>query len=659
MPRIVFDIESDGLLDSVTKAWVLCTYDLDNQEEKQFVNLEADDSWKKYLDTGNVLAGHNIISYDLNVLKKLYNWVPKPHVAIHDTLIFSQMMGFRRFGFKGHSLEQWGQALGDHKIEFNNWTELTEEMILYCIQDVRLNVKVYKYLLNEFTRLAAKEPMLKLSIRNEHSSARFMAEAELRGWLFNQEKAIPLLAKMEEEINSTKNRIEPTMGLKTTIKDRINTKTFLERIPFAEDIHKEIARVTGNDMDDLSKQSVVGETKYPKWNQNGHYAAHIANWFGVPAESGLYTDCIVEGPFCRVLFEPLSLASPDDAKIWLHRIGWVPDDWNYKRNEETKKMEIVSEKISESSLLELGEFGELYNTFLTTNSRANILRGWISSCDANSRIHGGAMNFGTPTGRMTHKLVANVPGVEAPWGAEVRDLFMADPGTVIIGCDSSGNQMRAFCHHLGNAEFTHQVLDGDIHQANADVLTKVMQDLGYDIVVTRKQAKTFIYAFLFGVGAEKAALYITGKRDAALGAKIKAGFATNVVGLAELNAKLEGVFSSTKKTTGFGYIYGLDGSRIYSDSFHKVLNYLLQRFESVTVKSAIYHMTKKLNEEGIWWRPLIIYHDEVQFLVKDDPEIIARAKEIAHWAFKDAAQEFGVTITDGEAKHGYSWKETH
>lgn len=70
-------------------------------------------------------------------------------------------------------------------------------------------------------------------------------------------------------------------------------------------------------------------------------------------------------------------------------------------------------------------------------------------------------------------------------------------------------------------------------------------------------------------------------------------------------------------------------------------------------------MCKKLREEGIWFRPLTIYHDEVQFLVKDDPAIIARAEEIAEEAFTVAAEEFGVTITGGEAKHGYNWADTH
>jgi len=658
-PRLVYDIESDGFLDSVTRVWILCTYDLDTGESKEF--RENDFGWKEYLYGAKTLIGHNIINYDNNVLKKLFDWSPNPETSIQDTLLFSQMLNFRRFGFRGHSLEQWGIFLKYPKIDFHDWSRFSEEMVEYCHNDVSLNVRVYKYLINEYLTALKKAPLLGLSIRNEHGAASFMAESERIGWLFDKVKGIDLYWKMEEEINTTKEIIEPQMGLKTVIRDRINTANFLERLPTSIDIPKEIQRVVGHYFESLQSIGVVGETKSPKWTKNGHYAQHTANWFGVPVEDGLYTSCLVEGPYCRVEFAPLSLTSVDDAKIWLHRIGWEPDDWNYERDDETGKMVEVSEKISESSLLKLGELGELYNRFLTTSSRANILKGWIAACDENWRIHGGAMCFGTPTGRMTHKIIANVPSVENAWGKDVRSLFMADPGTAQIGCDSAGNQARGFCHHLNNADYTNLVLHGDVHQANADTLTGIGRELDEyhgDEVCARKTAKPFYYAFLFGAGGPKLALTVFGKRSAK-GNKLKEAFMKATPGLFELNDKLERVFSATKRDTGFGYIYALDGSKVYSDSLHKVLNYLLQRFESVTVKSAVFYMCKKLREEGIWFRPLTIYHDEVQFLVKDDPAIIARAEEIAEEAFTVAAEEFGVTITGGEAKHGYNWADTH
>lgn len=660
MKRIVFDIETDNLLADVTRMWVLCTLDLDTGEEFSF--LEGDLSWMDYLGSADRLIGHNIINYDLNVLKKLFGWIPKDTQDVHDTLLFSQMLNFRRFGFRGHALRVWGEAFGDPKGDYEDWSQYSEEMLEYCIQDVRLTKKVYGYLMREFVREVGKHPLLRISIRNETAAARFMAEAELRGWRFDRVKAIELLWKMQEEIDAATLRIEPLLGMKSVITDRLNPKTLLEKLNdpnlLPKDENKILNAIVGLEPVDFNKE-VVGATKLPKWTKDGYYHATLAAYFGVTVESGQNFDCIVEGPYCRVSFEHRKLSSGDDVKHWLRSVGWIPDDFNYKKDPVTHKMVIVSDKISESSLLLLGELGEMYNDFLTTNSRANILRGWITECDSDWRIHGGAMIFGTPTGRFTHKLVANVPSVGNPWGADVRSLFCADPGTIIIGCDSAGNQMRGFCHHLDNPEYTELVLTGDVHQANADTLTAAMKDLGFDIVVTRKQAKTFIYAFLFGAGGEKVALYIYGKRDAGIGNKIKAKFMERTPGLKELNGKLEKVFSSTKRDSGYGYIYALDGGKVYSDSFHKVLNYLLQRFESLTVKSAMFYLMKKLKEENIWWQPLTIYHDETQFLVKDDPEIIARAEALALEAFSKAAEELGVMITGGDVKHGGNWRDTH
>jgi len=97
-PRLVYDIESDGFLDSVTRVWILCTYDLDTGESKEF--RENDFGWKEYLYGAKTLIGHNIINYDNNVLKKLFDWSPNPETSIQDTLLFSQMLNFRRFFYQ-------------------------------------------------------------------------------------------------------------------------------------------------------------------------------------------------------------------------------------------------------------------------------------------------------------------------------------------------------------------------------------------------------------------------------------------------------------------------------------------------------------------------------------------------------------------------------
>lgn len=626
--RLVFDIETDGLLHELTQVWVICTYDLDSKVYKDFVVCEGDTGWRDYLYSADVLIGHNIINFDLNALRKTHGWVPNPKTKIIDTLLFSQVLKFRRFGFRGHGLAVWGEALGFPKVEHEDWTQYSPEMLNRCQVDTRLNVRVYNSLAKEYKQALDKEPLIKQSMQNEHAAAQFMAKSELNGWAFNKEEAQWVYLQLREAVDSAKATIEPMMGLKTVIKDKENGEAI---------------------------------AKLPKWTMKGFYHASTAKWFGVDPESGLWDNCIVEGPYCRVEFKPRSLSSDIDAKDWLFKIGWEPDDWNFKRDPETRRSVATSPKISSSSLELLGDLGKMYDEYLTNDSRANILKGWIASCDEVGRVHGGAMCFGTPTGRMTHKIIANVPSVGNPWGREIRSLFIADPGTAIVGCDSAGNQARGLCHYLNNEAFTDLLINGDIHQDNANKLTVIARsigELGANATVARKTAKPFFYALLFGAGGPKLALTVFGKRSEK-GNQLKEEFMKAIPGFSELNKKLENVFGSTKRDTGFGYIYGLDGSKVYSDSFHKVLNYLLQRFESVTVKSAVAYMMRRFSEIELWWQPLIINHDEVQFLVKDNPDDIETAKAVAKEAFSKAAEEFGVFITDGEAKHGYNWADTH
>jgi DNA polymerase-1 len=139
---------------------------------------------------------------------------------------------------------------------------------------------------------------------------------------------------------------------------------------------------------------------------------------------------------------------------------------------------------------------------------------------------------------------------------------------------------------------------------------------------------------------------------------MKKAFIENTPGLEKLTVRVQ---SALKKTASanpkLGYIPAIDGRKIFTDSDHKALNYLLQSFEAVTCKAAIAYMMEKFKEEKLDVHPLIFMHDECQLDVsKEDAERVA---EIAAEAFREAPKIFGVNIMDGEAKIGANWLETH
>ena len=607
MSRYVFDIETDELLNKCTRMWILAAYNLDTKEMHYW--LEGDLGWQEVFNNATLVAGHNVQSFDVLALKKLFGYTLPKTCKVHDTLILSQVLNYKRFGDAGHSLEMWGKHLGSPKHDFNDFSQYSEEMRKYCLQDVNLNVKVYDYLIDEFYTRVEKAPQLKDYVRAEHAVAKWCGEASLHGWPFDLDAAKKLQARLEEEMQKAYTALSSKLGMKTVAVDK--------------------------------KKGIV-DVKRPKWTKQGCYDAHTANWFNVDPWSGYEgEERMIIGDYCRVTFEPLSLGSVADVKTFLYRHGWVPTEWNYKTNEETGKKEKSSPKISEDSLEFLGGDGKLYTDFLTAKSRAGILKTWIENTDANGMLHGDCMTIGTPSMRARHNIIVNVPSADSPWGKEMRQLFSCKPGWKLIGCDSAGNQARGLAHYLGDPQFIDTLLNGDIHQYNADVLTKVVQKMGIDYVVKRSQAKRILYAFLFGASGAKLWSYIFGTLDEVRGKKLKSGFLKAVPGFKKLLEKLENIYGKTSQR-GEGYIPSIAGNRIYVDSFHKLLVYLLQSCEKATCGAAVMLTMERLEEAGIPYIPLIMMHDEIDFLVPE--QHAEQAATIGSNAFADGPKLFGITI---------------
>lgn len=626
MSRLVFDIETNELLLKLTRMWILVAYNLDTQ--KTHIWLEGDFGWREEFDKATVVIGHNICSFDVFALKKLYGYKFPKSVRLVDTLIMSQVQNYKRFGDEGHSLRVWGDYFNFPKVEHEDWTQFSPEMQERCLVDVQLSVKVFNYLVKELNVIAAKNPEIKEYLRAEHAAAMWSTEASLHGWPFDMEAAQVLRTTLEVKIEEALVALTSKLGTKTVAVDKVKG---------------------------------VVETKKPKWIKAGCYDKHTSVWFGIDPWSG-YEDRPIEGEYCRIEFEPLKLSSVSDVKIFLYRNGWVPTEWNYKAVEGSFKKVRTSPKITEDSLEFLGGDGKLYSEYAVAKARLSILKTWMENVDADGKLHGECMVVGTPSMRARHSLIVNVPSTDSAYGKDMRALFGTMPGWTLIGCDSAGNQARGLAHYLGDAKFIDTLLHGDIHQFNADILTQIVRTdkhfkgayRGFE--VKRSQAKRILYAFLFGASGTTLWSYIFGTSNEEYGAVLKREFIKAVPGFKSLVDYLNKVFASTKKF-GDGYIYGIGGNRIYVDSTHKLLVYLLQAAEKATCSMALMYTVQDLEAEGIPYVPCIFYHDEIDFMVPD--EYAERAGEIGKNGFKEGPKKFGIEIMDGEAKLGRSWLEVH
>jgi DNA polymerase-1 len=229
----------------------------------------------------------------------------------------------------------------------------------------------------------------------------------------------------------------------------------------------------------------------------------------------------------------------------------------------------------------------------------------------------------------------------------------------MIGCDSSGNQARGLAHYLNKPEYTKRLLEGDVHQFNADALTRVLWDMHVDFKVPRSSAKRILYAFLFGAAGKTMWSYIFGVGHKENGDELKKGFTKSTPGFEGLISALESEFNISKrinKRKG-GSIISLAGNKIYVDSKHKLLVYLLQACEKITCVTALMYTVDQLRKERIPYQPCIMYHDEIDFMVPD--EYAERAAEIGALAFAEGPKAYGVKIMAGEGLIGNNWYDVH
>ena len=607
--KLCYDIETDGL--DATCIWVLIAQNLETGDVYKFSdhdNLHGSiRDGVSLLANAELLVGHNIIGFDNRVIDRLYG-TELNSKRIHDTFVMSQVLRYKRK--HRHGLAGWGEALGNSKGDYNDWSNYNREMLKYCIQDVKVNVEVYNKLLEEYSKIYAKNPKIKMGLKVEHDCAVFNAKVRDRGFYFLTDKAEDTLSAMETRMREIAAIIEPKMGTRTVYIDK--------------------------------------EPRIPKFKKNGNYNSHT-----VKALSEFFNRQIGEDEthlmpagteFQRTKQEPIELGSLDLVKDWLLTQGWQPDE--YQKKKVGFEWVTMGPKLTSSSLRKMGEIGEMIDDWTTIRNRASVVRGWLEK-QKDGRLHGNMWTVGTPTFRCRHEVIVNLPAVSAAWGKELRELLAADPGMVIVGADSSGNQLRGLCHYVGNPEFTREVIFGDQHQRNADSLG-----------CSRPVAKGYLYAYLFGAGDAKLGQVLTGKANPSVGRKSREDFAKGIKGLGELREKLAKIWKSTHHTQGEGWFPAVDGRPVFCPAEHQTLNYLLQSMEGISCKAALSYQMQKIKEEGLRAEPRLFYHDESAWVCH--PEDAARVGEILQESFAEGPKWFGIDCMDGgDPIIGGSYADVH
>ena len=427
------------------------------------------------------------------------------------------------------------------------------------------------------------------SLELEQDVARIMKEQEENGFLLDEKYATLLLAKLTEKKQSAEDEVHKTFK-PIMVDDKLVTPKFKKD----------------------GKLSKVGLTDTEYYN------------------------CLSSGntkPFMRQKLQEFNLSSRDQIRFRLLELGWKPNKFT-----PTGKAVVNEETLSKIKNI---KEAALLIRFLLLEKRTAQVFSWLDHLEKESRVHGFVIPNGAVTGRMTHYKpnMAQVPSIHKEYGVECRSCWTVPEGYKLVGIDASGLELRMLAHYMKDEEYTNEIINGDIHTTNQKLAS----------LESRDQAKTFIYAFLYGAGDAKIGKIIKANQSA--GKKLKANFLRNLPSLRTLTER-------AKEAGARGYLKGLDGRQIYVRSPHASLNTLLQGGGAIVMKQALIFLDQYIENEGLDAKFVANIHDEWQLEVKDtDTDAVG---QLGVLALEKAGEHYNMNCPlTGEYKIGDNWSETH
>jgi len=316
----------------------------------------------------------------------------------------------------------------------------------------------------------------------------------------------------------------------------------------------------------------------------------------------------------------------------LMSLGWKPE-------KHTEKGQVIVDE-SVLSGLDIPEAKEIAN-YLLIQKRVAQVESWLDAVKPDGRVRGKVISNGAVTGRMTHHSpnMAQIPSSSSPYGEDCRSCWTTPEGKMLVGIDASGLELRMLAHYMKDASYVREVCEGDVHTKNQTAAG----------LPTRPQAKTFIYAFLYGAGPAKIGSIVGGGAED--GRRLIDSFLSNTPALKALRAKVE-------KLAEKGYLPGLDGRKLQVRSSHAALNTLLQGAGAIVMKKALVLLDESIKSNRINAQFVANVHDEWQIEVDEkDAELVG---QLGVDAIKQAGIELDLRCPlTGEYRVGKTWKDTH
>lgn len=640
MTALVFDLEGNGLLRSVSKLWCLVVIDAETGEVTRYNDQGTGREsiaigrarMLEVARSGGLVVAHNGVGYDFPALQKLFG-DEFPEASRMDTMVLARLFNPERR--EGHSIESYGAAAGIIKDtgadDFTQWSQRLEDR---CEADARTTLWLWR----ELTRrgilgwgvpVPALTSGLALAPWLELRFAEIIAMQMENGVSFDERLAVETAAECQEELTRLQVELQRAFPVR-----------------YVADKHK---------------GSAVFVPK--KDNKAAGYVAGAA--------------------FSRVKLEEFNPGSGQQiADRFIRKYGWKPTKFTDGGIPATDEEVLKNLDYPEAKLLARFMRVDKIWKQIAAPPKGDSPGGWLHCVNPETgRIHGYVNSCGAVTTRCTHSRpnTANVDKKDK----RLRAMWKPRPGWYFLGGDGSSLELCMLSHYLARydgGDYGRRVTEGK-KEDGTDAHTLTIRLLG---MIKRDNGKRVIYAMIYGAGDAKLGLIIVEdalehdkytveamphlfkpsqrhgvkKRSMSdLGAEARGKLETGIKGLGELKRAV------AQKVRESGHVRSLDGRRLRIRSAHSALNTLLQGGGAVVMKLAVVLFHRRLMADGLKHGTDFGYclnvHDEAQ-IEFPSREIAEKYGPVFTACITEAGKVLNVQCPlSGDFAVGATWADTH
>ena len=613
---LVFDIETDGLLDELTKIHVL-SYSHDGKEVKHTHDY---DEMRYVLLNTETLVGHNIIRFDIPAIEKVLGIEVKARLI--DTLALSWYLNHDRMK---HGLESYGEDYGVPKPVIKDWNSLTpQEYAHRCDEDVKINNRLWR----------------DLSMK---------------------------LGKLYKDAEADKDRLIDYLTFKLDCAKEQETLRWKLDVDKAQAAYDEIMALKVEKVEQLAeampRKTLTRMASRPKimYKKDGSLSSHGEKWVDLCKE--------YKHPETTMQFvvktgeERGNPNSNDQVKDWLYSLGWKARTYKFLRDKVTgneRQIEQVRKNgelcRSVKELAEVDKAVDLLDGLTVLTHRAGILKSFLE-CHKDGWLEASVAGL-TNTFRFKHyRPLVNLPGVDKPYGYVIRGCLTCPDNYVLAGADMTSLEDTTKRHYMKPLDpdyveaMSREGFDPHLDLAlHAGVITQDDIDKHNSgersLKALRKNYKVVNYSATYGVGAPKLARE-TGMTKGEAKVLLEAFWSRNwAIERVAKNLRVRELFGGMwLKNPVSGFWHSLRSDK--------------DRFSTLNQSTGVYCFDSWVKEcRGMGLETIGQFHDEIIVLTKEGDE--DKAENIMQMSINNVNDAINLNVPLGtDVQFGKTYADIH